>query len=89
VRVCRPSHVFWGIVDAETIVCDARNGELFTLNATAGLLWNFCDGRSAESLVTHLTATFPDHDTKILAADVASFVESMRDRGLLKADGER
>jgi hypothetical protein len=83
VRVIRAPGVFWDVVDGQTVVCDARSGELYRLNDTAAFLWEACDDASVESLTARLAAAFPDQDTERLATDVSHFVGAMRDKGLL------
>jgi len=85
-KLFRSQDVFWGPVDGKMVICDGLDGKFFTLNNTAALLWDACEGASLDSLVARLATNFPGQDVNVLRADTMRFVERMRSKGLLKIE---
>ena len=58
-------------VEDDVVILDRRRGYVHQLNATAGHIWNACDGRhSVDQIAASLRASFTDapqdlHDTVI------------------------
>ncbi len=87
-RVRRAAGVFWDVVDGHVVVCEPSSGEVYRLNATAGYLWAAGDDVPVDTLAARLADAFPDQDVAAVAADVGRFMTSMRDKGLVRIDGE-
>jgi hypothetical protein len=71
------------VYDGEAVIVSPEDSTLHTLNPVGTLIWEAADGRTAlEAIVTRVCETFVvDHATA--ARDVASFIDSLCQRGLL------
>ena len=55
------------------------------LNDTAAAIVRLCDGqRSVAAIVDDLAAAFPDGDPSAIGSDVRTFLDTIRQRGLLE-----
>jgi coenzyme PQQ biosynthesis protein PqqD len=55
------------------------------LNDTAAAIVRLCDGqRSVAAIVDELAGAFPDGDAGLIGADVRTFLDTIRQRGLLE-----
>lgn len=72
---------------AETVLFDPESGAVHTLNPTARLIWQLCDGQhSLEDMAKALMQDFRVGDGVEVSHDVKETVERFRQEGLLEAD---
>lgn len=83
-RVRRAPTAFWDVVDGQTVVCNADDGELYHLNATGAYVWEVCDGATVGAVVDRLGAAFPEPAREVLESDTRRFVAALAEQGLLQ-----
>lgn len=78
----------WRLVGGEVVVLDGASSQYLSVNGAGALLWPLiADGASTADLVGALVAEY-GIDEEAAAGDVAAFVASLRDLGLVDdADG--
>jgi hypothetical protein len=77
----------WREIDGEVVVLDVEQSHYLNLNPTGSVLWlMLAEGATARQLTDKLVAEF-EIDDVTAHEDVASFVASCRENGLL-ADGK-
>jgi hypothetical protein len=72
----------WQIVDGEAILVDAQAGTTIGLNPVGAFIWSRLDTDTEEAIAEEMSAAF-DVDRERAKADLASFLESLRERQLL------
>jgi len=71
-------------LDGEAVLLDGDTGAVHTLNPTATLVWQCCDGTtSVREIIDDLAAVFPDAGRAGIAADVLELARSIGRQGLL------
>ena len=79
-----PKAAAWRKVDDEVVGLALEQSEYFTPNATATELWSLlAEGTTEEALAAHLVERF-GIDSATAQDDVRTFVNALRDRGLLE-----
>lgn len=78
----RCAHSIHDVVDGTLVVCDLRSGELYELNATGRLIWEFFDGRTPEAIAQHVQEHFATIAPDVVADDVATYLSSLQRAGL-------
>jgi PqqD family protein of HPr-rel-A system len=71
------------VVDGEAVVYDTNAGELHTLNRTATLVWQRCDGRAAIGTVVQTLASEFGAGEVVIDRDVRALLADLRARGLV------
>jgi PqqD family protein of HPr-rel-A system len=74
-------------VGREAILHDGRNGQAHVINASAARVWELCDGRSFDALLTAFAEPYgmtPD----AVRADVEAVLARFEALGLLVHDGD-
>ena len=74
------------VVDGEIVVLDRKADLLHQLNATAGFIWQHCDGRATRHEIAALLVEAFEVDVDTAAASVASALEQLARLGLLESD---
>jgi hypothetical protein len=75
--------IAWRKIDGDVVAIDIDAGEYVSANASGGILWDeLARGTTLDALANALVATY-GIDTEIARRDVAVFVSTLRDRGLL------
>jgi hypothetical protein len=70
------------LADGSMVLFHTASRQLMTLNPTAALIWEYCDGTHTETSITsELLALFPDAPT--VAGDVNAVLRDLRARGML------
>jgi hypothetical protein len=73
------------LADGSMVLFHTISRQLMTLNPTAALVWEHCDGAHTPALITaELGALFPD--VRTVAADVSSILRQLREQGMLRYD---
>lgn len=73
----------WRVYDGEAVIVSPEDSTLHTLNEVGTLVWEAADGRTPLSaIVTRICARY-DVDAPAAERDVESFVETLRERGLI------
>lgn len=71
------------LADGSLILFHTGTRVLMTLNPTAALVWELCDGRhDPPALIAEVQAVFPDITT--VDADVHTILTDLRTRGMLR-----
>lgn len=71
------------LADGSLVLFHTGTRVLMTLNPTAALVWEYCDGRHDEAtIVAEVEAVFPAAGP--LAADVQTILIDLRSRGMLQ-----
>lgn len=71
------------LADGSMVLFHTGSRTLMTLNPTAALVWEYCDGQhTEEAIVAEVGAVFPD--TPTIAADVATVLHDLRAREMLR-----
>lgn len=72
-------------MDGETIVYDEQSNQVHSLNKTATLLWNLCDGENdIEGMVGEIRARF-DVDEATARCDAEKILREFETMGLLRS----
>ena len=80
----RSDAVAWRDVDGEVIALGLESSTYFGTNASGSLLWKrLAEGTTRTELVDELVATF-GLEQRHAEADVESFLDDLRGRGLLQ-----
>ncbi len=80
----RSDAVAWREVDGEVIALGLESSTYFGTNASGSLLWKrLAEGTTRTELVDELVATF-GLEQRHAEADVESFLDDLRGRGLLQ-----
>lgn len=70
------------LADGTMILFHVLSGTLMTLNPSAAVVWEYCDGHHSQSqIAAQLRGVFPDIAT--IAADVAAVLGALRSHGML------
>ncbi len=70
---------------AETVMMDLDSGAYFSLNGSAGLLWEaLATPQSVDNLSQHLLAHY-QVDTVTSLRDVSAFLAQLADKGLIRS----
>ena len=72
----------WQVIDGEAVVVDLARGRTMGLNPTASLIWSLLPDHEEGAIARALSERF-DVDADVARSDVAEFVRSLRDRGLV------
>lgn len=79
----RSDDIEWTEVEDAVVVLDLRDSSYFSLNKTGAALWpGLVEGSTSDQLVERLTKRF-EVDETTASRDVAAFLTSVGDRGLL------
>ena len=71
------------LADGSMVLFHTVSRTLMTLNPTAALVWEYCDGHhAAETIVSEVRTVFPEVPT--IADDVAAVMRDLRARGMLR-----
>lgn len=71
------------LADGSMVLYHTASRKLMTLNPTAALVWEYCDGRhSLEQITDEVRAVFPAVAT--IAGDVAGVLSDLRAREMLR-----
>ena len=71
------------LADGSLVLYHKGRRELMTLNPTAALVWDYCDGQhDAAAIVAEVQAVFPVVTT--VAADVDAILADLRSHGMLR-----
>lgn len=71
-------------LDAGHFIADEDSGRIFHLNITAGAIWRMLSvGEDTKVVTSLLSEAFPEIDSKLIAEDVDSLVQSFSENGLL------
>jgi len=79
----------WREIDGEVVVLDTERSHYLNLNPTGSVMWlMLAAGATERQLVHRLTQEF-EVDEQTARQDVASFLASCRENGLLAIPGDR
>ncbi|MFC1572218.1 HPr-rel-A system PqqD family peptide chaperone [Candidatus Eisenbacteria bacterium] len=68
----------------ETVLYDRNTGAIHTLNPTALLIWDLCDGKHAlEDMEQAIRKQFSVGETETVLADIRDVLSHFREEGLL------
>lgn len=82
----RPGATAWRDVGESVVALDIDAGEYLDLNATAAVLWRrLADGTTIAALTDELRGTFGVGEAEA-EADVRSFLDALRARGLVAGE---
>ena len=71
------------LADGSLVLFHTATRELLTLNPTAALVWELCDGQHGEgAIVAEVQAVFPD--AAGIATDVQTILIDLRSRSMLR-----
>lgn len=74
------------LTDGSMVLFHKISRQLMTLNPTAALIWDCCDGtRTPAAIAEEIRQLFPDVPSVL--DDVIGALADLRDRGMLSADG--
>ncbi len=73
----------WRVYDGEAVVLSPDDSILNTLNAVGTLIWEAADGRTPVSAIVARISEEFDVESERAERDVATFIEKLRQRGLL------
>jgi hypothetical protein len=80
----RAEGVVYDLVDGCAVLVDPAGVQLVTLNEVGALVWeSLADGGDAPSIVAALRERFPDVPAEQIQRDTASFLDELRDAGLV------
>ena len=74
------------IVEDEVVILDRGTGNLHRLNATAGTIWQHCDGRSTLDEISARVAAEFDKDLTEVREAVRATIEDFEQLGLLSSN---
>lgn len=81
----RRADIIWREVDGRVVGLDLRSSRYFSLNRTGARLWALLgEDADADALVEALVSTSVV-DRAVAAADVETFLHSMRENGLVES----
>lgn len=70
------------LADGSMVLFHTASRQLMTLNPTAALIWEYCDGAHTEAAIaSEISALFPN--TPTVADDVTAILRNLRSRGML------
>lgn len=72
----------WQVIDGEAVVVDLARGRTLGLNPSASMIWSLLPDHDEGAIARALSERF-DVDVPTARADVAEFVRSLRERGLV------
>jgi hypothetical protein len=78
----RAKNVAWRVLDGSAVLVSPASSRVQTLNPVATRIWEACDGRPIEAIVTMLVNEFEVSDNQA-RSDVECFVADLESRGLL------
>ena len=76
----------WRVYDGEAVIAAPDDSTLHTLNVAGTLIWESADGVTALADVVRRVSRAFDVPLDVSERDVAAFVETLRDRGLLTVE---
>ncbi|HEY6394228.1 MAG TPA: PqqD family protein [Candidatus Binataceae bacterium] len=85
-KYIRPSrNIAARMLDREMIVMSVRDSRVFSLNATASLIWNAADGSTPLSqIVAHKVVPEFEVDADIAYRDALALIEELAKEGILR-----
>lgn len=73
------------LADGSMVLYQAATNQLLTLNPTAAIVWEYCDGmHNLPTIVAEVSGLFPGVPTVV--HDVAAILGDLRTRGMLRRD---
>lgn len=82
-QVSRNPEVIWDFVDGKTVLCDTTTTDIFELELTAGLIWQWCENVTLEVLITRVQDYFAADDAGVVEERTRAFVGRLKDMGLV------
>ena len=80
-----PSVIDELLSDGSMVLFHKASRYLMSLNPTAALVWEYCDGtRTSAGIADEIRAVFPDRPS--VGDDVSAILADLRDRGVLAED---
>ncbi len=74
------------LADGSMVLFHTASQQLMTLNPTAALVWEYCDGEHTSAMIAaEVREVFPAVAT--VADDVAAVLRDLHERGMLDASG--
>ena len=79
----------WHELDGEIVVLDTAESVYYSIGGVGAKLWPMLvQGATRDSLVDHITSTFPDVPAQDAATDVDEFIESCFGNGLVEKSSQ-
>jgi len=75
-------------LDDGTVLHDEKTSQVFTLNTTAALIWEYCDGETPIREMVKELSGVSDMKPDELLQDVRGIVQDFEKRGLLQKEPE-
>jgi hypothetical protein len=69
-------------VDNTTMLCETTAVAFFRLNKTGAEIWEVCDNRSMDEIVSLVAKIYPKIKRAVLRSEVEQFVRSLSEAGL-------
>jgi len=75
------------LADGSMVLFHSATRRLLTLNPTAALVWEYCDGaHSPATIASEVSAVFPD--VPAISDDVERILVDLREQGMLSQESE-
>jgi len=82
-QLCRRPEIAWRVIEGEAVVVNPRTGLVYPLNPVGTRCWELTDGtRSEEEIIAVIAEEF-DAPKEVVRGDVAQFMRTLQEKGLL------
>jgi hypothetical protein len=69
-----------------TVLHDEKTSQIYTLNTTAALIWEYCDGKTSLKEITAELVDLCEKNPEELMQDVKSTIQDFQSKGLLEEE---
>jgi len=84
-KLCRRKDIVLKKLGKEILLYDPSTDKVHTLNATASLIWNLCDGKhSLKEIKKAIYENFSIKETMEVEKDILENLEELQELGLLE-----
>jgi hypothetical protein len=83
---CHAKHVAWRRVGDEVVLLDLETSTYYSLNQTAGQVWELIGKGFSEEAILEEIAEAYQKDMKIVRRDVSALIDRLRKENLISVD---
>ena len=84
IRVKRSPDIIYNKIGEDIVILGRSGEELITLNSTAAIIWELCDGEENENDIVNILYGQFSADYETIRCDVHEIISMLQNKGLLE-----